>query len=430
MLIEDADRFGISQLHQLRGRLYRGWDATTASCSRPNPRTTPAWRPSPASNDGFELAEIDLRAARRGQPVRHPPVRPARPQAREPRAPRRVGVADPGRTPASSSRPTPTCPTTRRCAPRCAAATARSGSPPWRRLTCGSSRERPGAGGWSAPRGPRMCARPRPGARGAVLQPGRPRCPVPVVLDLYAGSGALGIEALSRGAAAAVLVERTPARSRRSSVNLERTGLAVAARSCPRTVERFCAAPHDGPFDIVLPTPPTRASAEVWARSARCTPRRPRACRASSSSATSATPTCGPRRRSRWRSTANAPTVTPCCCTSASMSLDQEAHDGDAVCPGSFDPVTYGHLDVIERTASRFDQVVVACTRNIGKSPLFDVDERVALVRQASPRTSTTSRSRRSRACSSTSAASGASASSSRACGRSATSSTSCRWPR
>jgi pantetheine-phosphate adenylyltransferase len=52
-----------------------------------------------------------------------------------------------------------------------------------------------------------------------------------------------------------------------------------------------------------------------------------------------------------------------------------------AVCPGSFDPVTLGHLDVIERAASRFDRLIVACTRNIGKSPLFDVDERIDLLR-------------------------------------------------
>lgn len=52
-----------------------------------------------------------------------------------------------------------------------------------------------------------------------------------------------------------------------------------------------------------------------------------------------------------------------------------------AVCPGSFDPITNGHLDVIERAAQRFDRVVVACTRNLGKQPLFDVDERVGLVR-------------------------------------------------
>jgi pantetheine-phosphate adenylyltransferase len=51
-----------------------------------------------------------------------------------------------------------------------------------------------------------------------------------------------------------------------------------------------------------------------------------------------------------------------------------------AVCPGSFDPVTYGHLDVIERAASCFDELIVACTRNVGKRPLFEVEERVELI--------------------------------------------------
>ena len=51
-----------------------------------------------------------------------------------------------------------------------------------------------------------------------------------------------------------------------------------------------------------------------------------------------------------------------------------------AVCPGSFDPVTYGHLDVIARAASRFDRLVVACTQNLGKKGLFGVDERIALL--------------------------------------------------
>ncbi len=53
-----------------------------------------------------------------------------------------------------------------------------------------------------------------------------------------------------------------------------------------------------------------------------------------------------------------------------------------AVIPGSFDPVTYGHLDVIERAASRFDRIVVACLRNAGKSPLFDPEERLSLLRE------------------------------------------------
>lgn len=53
----------------------------------------------------------------------------------------------------------------------------------------------------------------------------------------------------------------------------------------------------------------------------------------------------------------------------------------NAVCPGSFDPVTNGHIDVIGRAAPCFDRLVVACLRNIGKDPLFDIDERVELLR-------------------------------------------------
>ena len=53
-----------------------------------------------------------------------------------------------------------------------------------------------------------------------------------------------------------------------------------------------------------------------------------------------------------------------------------------AVTPGSFDPVTYGHLDVLERAAAGFDRLIVAVLRNVGKSPLFDVDERIELLRE------------------------------------------------
>ncbi len=51
-----------------------------------------------------------------------------------------------------------------------------------------------------------------------------------------------------------------------------------------------------------------------------------------------------------------------------------------AVCPGSFDPVTFGHLDVIQRAAARFDQLIVACLRNDQKTAMFDLDERVELL--------------------------------------------------
>jgi len=51
-----------------------------------------------------------------------------------------------------------------------------------------------------------------------------------------------------------------------------------------------------------------------------------------------------------------------------------------AVYPGSFDPVTYGHLDIIRRAAKQFDHLIVAVLNNTSKNPLFTVDERKALL--------------------------------------------------
>jgi len=52
------------------------------------------------------------------------------------------------------------------------------------------------------------------------------------------------------------------------------------------------------------------------------------------------------------------------------------------VCPGSFDPVTNGHLDIISRAASMYDELIVAVLRNPAKSSLFSADERVELLRE------------------------------------------------
>ena len=50
------------------------------------------------------------------------------------------------------------------------------------------------------------------------------------------------------------------------------------------------------------------------------------------------------------------------------------------VCPGSFDPITFGHLDIIERASSLFDEVVVAVLVNKTKKSLFTVEERMAMI--------------------------------------------------
>ena len=54
-----------------------------------------------------------------------------------------------------------------------------------------------------------------------------------------------------------------------------------------------------------------------------------------------------------------------------------------AVYPGTFDPVTNGHLDLADRGRRHFDRLVIAILRNAGKEPLFTVDQRIQLLREA-----------------------------------------------
>ena len=54
-----------------------------------------------------------------------------------------------------------------------------------------------------------------------------------------------------------------------------------------------------------------------------------------------------------------------------------------ALCPGTFDPVTHGHLDIIERASGRFDALIVAVLENPAKQPLFSVEERTSMLKEA-----------------------------------------------
>jgi pantetheine-phosphate adenylyltransferase len=53
-----------------------------------------------------------------------------------------------------------------------------------------------------------------------------------------------------------------------------------------------------------------------------------------------------------------------------------------AVFPGSFDPLTNGHIDIIQRSAKLFDRVIVAVLTNAAKTPLFSVEERMTIIRE------------------------------------------------
>ncbi|MHB0999469.1 MAG: pantetheine-phosphate adenylyltransferase [Armatimonadota bacterium] len=54
-----------------------------------------------------------------------------------------------------------------------------------------------------------------------------------------------------------------------------------------------------------------------------------------------------------------------------------------AIYPGSFDPVTNGHIDIVERSAALFDELIVAVSTNIGKTPMFTVEERTEMLQDA-----------------------------------------------
>lgn len=53
------------------------------------------------------------------------------------------------------------------------------------------------------------------------------------------------------------------------------------------------------------------------------------------------------------------------------------------ICPGSFDPVTLGHVDIISRASKMFDHVIVAVMVNLSKTPSFSIEERIALLKKA-----------------------------------------------
>ena len=53
-----------------------------------------------------------------------------------------------------------------------------------------------------------------------------------------------------------------------------------------------------------------------------------------------------------------------------------------AVYPGTVDPITYGHIDVVERAAQLFERVIVLVAHNTSKAPLFSDDERIAMIRE------------------------------------------------
>src|SRR5438874_9676968 len=99
-----------------------------------------------------------------------------------------------------------------------------------------------------------------------------------------------------------------------------------------------------------------------------------------------------------------------------------------AIYPGSFDPVTNGHLDVIERARKLFDEIVVAVAHNDEKQPLFSLQERLDLLRETAGKINNV-RSLSSRGYSSSSPGQKKRERSSAACAQCPISSSNFKWP-
>ena len=197
------------------------------------------------------------------------------------------------------------------------------------------------------------------------------------VLDLFAGSGALGIEALSRGAASAVFVERDPDAVRTIERNLDRlrlTGARVVHGDVLRTIAEEATA--GAKYDLVLVDPPYGMLTEIQPRLARHLP-----------PLLAADGLLVVETDARAEPELPLPVRTSRKYGQTRVTLFEAAPERrviTAIAPGSYDPVTNGHVDVIARAAGIFDRVVVGVVGTPHhKEPMFTVEERIEFLRGA-----------------------------------------------
>ncbi len=192
------------------------------------------------------------------------------------------------------------------------------------------------------------------------------------VLDLYAGTGALGIEALSRGCDRAVFVERDGRALAAIRENLRRAGVAKRAEvvrgDVGRALERMLT---DGRvFNLIFADPPYRIAAEVGDVLSRLGALLAPGGRVVIEGGEA--PAGGIRGKKGVTRRYGGTFVTILERSEITMIV--------AVCPGSFDPVTVGHLDIIRRASKIFDHVVVAVGSNLRKQPRLSAPERARLI--------------------------------------------------
>ena len=361
MVIEGADRFGLAQLHQLRGRVGRGSiESFCVLVSESTDEVAQARLKAVAeTHDGFELAEKDFELRKEGDVLGlaqsgFPRLRVASLQIAEHRDLAVRARAHAEALLDADGRMVAAAPGADRRAGRRLAAARRGRRAGDRRMTSAARPWlTPGGSSPGTARGIRLDA---PGAATrpiadrvkqtlfAILEPdlrGRP------FLDLFAGSGAAGIEALSRGAAHATFVERDRAAAAVIAANLGRTRLGRPARADrprrgPRAGSAARTRPTAGPFDVVGRRPAVR---------------RDRAARRRALEALGPLLAPGARVVAKhfWRTLRRPPDRAASIRARAPLRRDDadllSTRGGSmntiAVYPGSFDPITNGHLDIV-----------------------------------------------------------------------------------
>jgi pantetheine-phosphate adenylyltransferase/16S rRNA (guanine(966)-N(2))-methyltransferase RsmD len=193
------------------------------------------------------------------------------------------------------------------------------------------------------------------------------------VLDLYAGTGSLGIEALSRGCDRAAFVEKDRRALATIRENLQRTRLQdraeVVAGDVGRVLDRMLT---DGrQFNLIFADPPYRiAATEVGGVLSRIGALLAPGGRVVLESGEA--PAAGTQGEKGVTRRYGGTYVTILERSEITMIV--------AVCPGSFDPVTAGHLDIIRRASKIFDHVVIAVGANMRKKPVLPAVERARLI--------------------------------------------------
>jgi pantetheine-phosphate adenylyltransferase len=202
------------------------------------------------------------------------------------------------------------------------------------------------------------------------------------VLDVCAGSGALAFEALSRGAKHAVCIEHDAATMKTLRLNAQQLGLDARMAFVTRDAVRALA--EQSAADLVLCDPPYDLELTgAWCDAlAACV--RPGARLVLERRKDAAVP-------SKLREALGAPVLRTSGDTvfmiftrpSTAESLMASKRNSAAIYPGSFDPMTNGHVDIVQRGLQMFDRLIVAVANNQQKNHLFSIDERLALIQQS-----------------------------------------------